>query len=626
MTFMCNFTKVRDFLRNYDNWLYFNPHSIKYQLQVTLIALCVISVFFTGTLSIWSMYHKYKDQLVSKNLIMSKMLGDQLDIYMNNAKRVLTTTAYSSSLKKGNYQDIKQEMDLAYNNYHYFDLITYTDKDLTMTFSNPESKVDKKILLNTIGERDYFKGVVKSRSPYVSDLYISEGLAIPHFTIAGPVYNNGAAIGVLGGGVSLIKLEDVVKRSLGYFDGNVCVFDNNGNILIDTKKKEIRQIDSIRKVQIKVGNELKTIGEYIDQNQDIIAEMSEDNEKKFLSISFSPDYRWGVIVEQDASVVYKEIYALILEIIGILVLIIIIFIFIGIIFGDIIVKPIENLVTAVGNMKNDSHILEKQPFNLKRSFFSYHEIKELEQAFEMLDSRIKNQEEELIRNDRAKILGHFFAAIIHNIGNPLAGITNLLELLKDEKSDKSRREIVGLIRQEIMNLNQIILNFLEFGKTNKIRIAQYDVIQIMDSAIKLFSHELASKNTSITKEYENYAMAALVDNNGIQQVFINILKNSIESIQQNGVIKISISYCSEGIAIHFEDNGEGMKKEDLAKVLEPFYTKKSDGHGLGLFIVDKIIRQHGGQLRIDSKINSGTSVDIVLPTFEDHPNTEPFEK
>lgn len=212
------------------------------------------------------------------------------------------------------------------------------------------------------------------------------------------------------------------------------------------------------------------------------------------------------------------------------------------------------------------------------------------------------------------ILGELSASLIHDIGNPLSGISNLLELLNyNWEDEKLREEIFKLLNDEIMDLNDITVNFLSFSKDTSINREANNIVEIVEEVISLLKPEMINKNIKLSKNYFLKEKCVVnINRANIKQAFINIIINCIQAVDEGGKIIIIVRNDKDKVRISIKDNGKGIQKKDLKKIFEPFYTTKKEGTGLGLSSTYKIIKEHEGHIFINSKINEGTEFLIDL--------------
>jgi len=233
-------------------------------------------------------------------------------------------------------------------------------------------------------------------------------------------------------------------------------------------------------------------------------------------------------------------------------------------------------------------------------------------------TEIKSLNEEVARNNRLASLGKLSAGIAHEIRNPLSSIRGLAQFIGNSfKKDDARREDLDTIIQEVDRLNHLIVQVLDFAKIRKLNITHFSINQLIKKTVELLKIESNNKkikfHLSLSEEIPNiYA-----DENQIRQILLNIIVNSVQAINFQGDIFVTsevIQYREKsGVKIMIEDNGTGIPESDIPKVFDPFFTKKETGTGLGLSIVYKLVENHQGEVKIESKEGSGTKFTIILP-------------
>ncbi|MBS4534433.1 PAS domain S-box protein [Clostridium sp. D2Q-14] len=233
-------------------------------------------------------------------------------------------------------------------------------------------------------------------------------------------------------------------------------------------------------------------------------------------------------------------------------------------------------------------------------------------------SKMKLMERELASDDRIKTLGQLSASIIHDIGNPLAGIGNLIEVLKDNTNDKETKdEVLEFLGNEVEDLNNLVINFLDFTHESKLNKTSTAIQELLNVILNLLDSEIEEKNITVIKKFLETSVLVDVDRRAIKQGLINILKNAIHAVDEYG--KIYIDFVIEGAKLNIiiEDNGKGIKEEDLDRIFFPFYTEKREGTGLGLFITYNIIKDHNGSIVVESEFGKGTKFIISIPIKEE---------
>lgn len=226
-------------------------------------------------------------------------------------------------------------------------------------------------------------------------------------------------------------------------------------------------------------------------------------------------------------------------------------------------------------------------------------------------SGVLNYKEEVRKILEEKDVRVSLFKITHEIKNPITVCKGYLDMIDLNDKDKSMKYI-DIINDEI---NHVLVLLEDFLSINKIKIEK-DIMdinllleEVTDNFIPLLKNKKIKKNFNISKD-ELYIEA---DYNRISQVIINVLKNSIESIGENGCINLWVEEHERFLKIYIEDNGSGMSKEQLEQIKKPFFTTKEKGTGLGVFLSNQIIEAHNGSITYISKENIGTKTIIKLP-------------
>ncbi len=228
--------------------------------------------------------------------------------------------------------------------------------------------------------------------------------------------------------------------------------------------------------------------------------------------------------------------------------------------------------------------------------------------------------EETLESERLNALTLLAAGVAHEIGNPLNSLDIHLQLLgrKLRKLPVGDREPLeenlATARQEIQRLDMILKQFLHAVRPTTPHRERQDLHALFQETLRLLEPELASRKIAVELDLAASLPPAMVDPGQFQQVFYNLIRNAYQSIGSGeGRVTIRTRFTEFEYIISIEDNGTGISPEHMGAIFEPYRTTKSSGSGLGLLIVRRIIRAHGGEIAIESEENEGTRVLIHLP-------------
>lgn len=208
-------------------------------------------------------------------------------------------------------------------------------------------------------------------------------------------------------------------------------------------------------------------------------------------------------------------------------------------------------------------------------------------------------------NENNKMYESLFK-ITHEIKNPIAVIKGYLDMYDD--NPENHKKYINIIKGEVNRLLILLEDFLSINRL-KIKKDIIDITLLIEEVIENFKPIIKNKHIKINFKQDEIFIEA--DYDRLKQVFINLIKNSIEAISDNGIIDINIKIYEDSIMISVKDNGIGMKKEELEKLKYPFYTTKPNGTGLGLYLSKEIINKHNGSMTFESI--DGMNIKIKLP-------------
>jgi signal transduction histidine kinase len=230
--------------------------------------------------------------------------------------------------------------------------------------------------------------------------------------------------------------------------------------------------------------------------------------------------------------------------------------------------------------------------------------------------------EKTIESERFNALTLLAAGVAHEIGNPLNSLHIHLQLMErkvrklDGKVKKELEEAIAISRAEITRLDSIVTQFLQAIRPSKPVLHPENVNSIVDEALRFFAPEIADRDIVVEAELRPDVPLLELDRDQMKQVFYNVMKNSFEAMKRRGILRIRTDMDATHVSISFTDTGGGMSAESLSRVFEPYFTTKSTGSGLGLLIVRRIVREHGGEMAIESNEGKGLTLTIRLPYLD----------
>lgn len=708
-----------------------------------MVVLVIIVISITGALSLHIATKNMKKEALSKNFLISRIISERIYQYLSDATETVVTAANFSSQSHGDLEQIKREIFRIYDNFSYFDLIFYTNSEARMLFSKPSND---HVRDRRYYDRDYFNEVMKTGKPFISRLIVSSVLGKPHFIIAAPVFDrNGKVQGLIGGGIPLESISNIVEDIQKDFSGKIWITDREGVIAVHPDKEQVWKLITAPDILLNFESSAKSLTDIIKSRDENIGYYKKDDETIYAAISFVPEVNWMVMVEQSERDIFAQMNKLKEQLMGYILIIIVISTISSLFLAKSITNPIKELVTSVRKTGKDisnfkgipimgsdeigelSKAFNDMSFRLKTHVNqlkdSYQKVNEVQQYLNniiesvasgilvmdrngtitlfnkaaekitrfksdeflgknIMDfytatefgadilrekgkicryqetklitkdseeipisvstslikngrdeiigtiflfndlSQIKMLEDELKREDRIRTMGEMAANIIHEIGNPLAGISNLLQVLKENYAeDEIREEVLNTLEEEVGNLNKMVINFLDFSKTSSLNPKSTDIVELIDDILYLLKADIIAKKIRIKKEVGREILKVYIDERTIKQCFLNILINAVQAVKEYGEIELKYKTKNEPadgqekkfVEILVRDNGTGIQPDKIEKIFSPFFTTKKGGTGLGLAIAYKLIKENGGRIAVKSEVGKGTEFSILLP-------------
>ena len=229
-------------------------------------------------------------------------------------------------------------------------------------------------------------------------------------------------------------------------------------------------------------------------------------------------------------------------------------------------------------------------------------------------SAIRAMESRMRQADRLATVGRMAANIAHEIRNPLASLTGAIEVLTSpHTAEDSRERLSQIVARESERLNHIIKNFLEYARPAPLSIATYDVAAAAEEVLLLLEHRASPGSLKVIREFAPSVMWP-VDAQQLRQILWNLCLNAVEAMPEGGELRVAIAVRGDTLEVTISDTGEGIAANDVAHVFEPFFSTKSEGTGLGLALVHRVVQEHGGDIDVRSAPGLGATFTLTLPS------------
>jgi nitrogen-specific signal transduction histidine kinase len=242
----------------------------------------------------------------------------------------------------------------------------------------------------------------------------------------------------------------------------------------------------------------------------------------------------------------------------------------------------------------------------------------------LIETQQSRYDQLALHTEKLTALGRMAAGIAHEINNPLAGILLFSSNLVKKAAKGPMKEGLEIIMRETQRCKIIIQELLEFARDRKPRKRHANINQVIEKSLNILENELRLRHIQLEKKLSTHMKDTLLDENQLEQVFVNLLLNAIQAVDEKGVITVQshMDPRQEFLMVEITDTGCGIAKDNLDKIFEPFFSTKKEGSGLGLAVSYGIIQSHQGQVEVESNEGQMSRFRITLPIVDKAANRQ----
>jgi signal transduction histidine kinase len=435
----------------------------------------------------------------------------------------------------------------------------------------------------------------------------------PYMLVALPIQKYNLVEGVLVGEVDLKSIWELVDDITIDSTGRAFLLSSDGSLIAHPDKQKVLQRESYSEypfyTELMAGREGTSQFEIDDQ--------------KYIT-AFAPItikyLKWGIVIQQSSDEAFQLATKMQERVVFFVILTALLAIILAVAGIKKITNPLDVLVKDVreyarGNLDHRT-TLNRQD-----------ELGELAYEFNAMAESLDKNQKKLGRMERLAALSQFASLVSHEIRNPLNAMNINMQILRrllmEENSPPEKKmKYMNIISTEINRMNSLVTNFLTISRPPELNLIKSDIHRILEEVILLQEAQAVRKNIQIFRQYHGNLCLGMFDHNQLKQVFHNLLLNAFDAMPNGGKLWIKTypdgngkedPSCKRYVLIEFKDTGIGIPLKKINEIFEFYYTTKKTGTGLGLALAKQIIEGHKGSIRVESKLDQGSTLFIRLP-------------
>lgn len=583
------------------------------RLLVSHIFLVTVPLFLTGNILTKTAQEAVERTVLERNLEFARRSTALIESSVEKARDILRLSAQQPVFYGDDRIGKELMINSTVNEFSIFKMIAILDTTgnalATTSYETPD-----RALTNNGSMLELARG-----QKHISDVYVSQELN-PLMNLAEPIRLHNEVIGVLWAVVDLTAMWALVDNNVVGEHGEAFIFRADGQFIAHSDRRKVYMRSHFEEKDIIQAVAADSSAHKIYVNRDGVEMIA----------AFAPmkDLNWGAVIQQPTSEAFASARKMRFQILLLMIIGSAVAALIAFFYTRQIVKPVQLLVSgidrvAAGELRQRIQIIGKD------------EIGQLAARFNTMAARLQEIQNKLKRTERLETLGKLSSVISHEIRNPLNSMVINMQLLRREFS-KPRRDLKKMehyhqvVASEIKRVDGLVSNFLLIAKPPKLEKTDCKLTKLLDEMITVQMPNVLPKGIRVERDYDEPNLTAFVDEKKLYQVFLNIFLNAVESMQGGGKIILGVrkhipTISGEGedpeammAAVSFSDTGRGIPPEDLNRIFDFYYSKKEHGTGIGLSLAQQIIEEHGGFIRVKSRLGAGSEFTICLP-LRKHP-------
>jgi signal transduction histidine kinase len=239
--------------------------------------------------------------------------------------------------------------------------------------------------------------------------------------------------------------------------------------------------------------------------------------------------------------------------------------------------------------------------------------RELEQRIDERTNDLKESQALVVQQEKQAAFGLLAAGIAHEVGNPLAGISSVIQLLNRRDVDDYTRERYQMVDDQLRRIQRTLRELIDFSRPATVERSQCDVQELVEAALNIAKYYKRRKNKQIVTRYAEGLPKINAVRDQLVQIFLNLILNAMDATAEGGTIEIASQQDGPRLRVSIRDDGHGIAEPDQARLFQPYFTTKETGTGLGLFVCKLIVERNEGQIELTETSDRGTTFSVLLP-------------
>ncbi|MDD5353771.1 MAG: ATP-binding protein [bacterium] len=275
------------------------------------------------------------------------------------------------------------------------------------------------------------------------------------------------------------------------------------------------------------------------------------------------------------------------------------------------------LTKAIESLRQGAIAVANSDFDHTIRVDTNDELKELAASFNTMTGELKEAQKKLLQSEKMAALGQIAAAVSHELKNPLTGIKMAAYFLRDKVSsaDAEANKSINDIESEADRANKIVMEILTFSQPISPIFNTVNINELLGEILPVQEYQAELHDIKVTKKLQEIKSVIKADRDQLKQIFDNLINNALQAMGAGGELTITSMEERDFIKVKIKDSGVGIPEENLKSIFQPFFTTKDKGIGLGLSIVNEIVRKHQGTISVESRLGQGTTFTVTFPKY-----------